>query len=91
MECEASLVQSALQKSATFNDQKSTTGTTSMEISLEQQKPPDISARQRANELTKLIRKLRRMGMEEEAERAETALGGVSSADSVLATPPNTD
>ncbi len=62
-----------------------------MEMSLEQQKPPDISARQQANELIKLIRKLRWMGMEEEAERAETALGGVSPADSVLAAPHDTD
>jgi hypothetical protein len=62
-----------------------------MEISLEQQKPPDMSARQKANELIKLIRKLRWMGMEEEAERAETALGSVSPADRVLATPVDTD
>jgi hypothetical protein len=62
-----------------------------MEMSLEQQKPPDVSARQQANELIKLIRKLRWMGMEEEAERAETALGGVLPADSVLAAPHDTD
>ena len=57
-----------------------------MEMSLEQQNPPDMSARQQANELIKLIRKLRWMGMEEEAERAETALGGTSPVDGVLAT-----
>jgi hypothetical protein len=62
-----------------------------METPLERQKPPDISPSQRANELIKLIRKLRWMGMEEEAERAETALGGVSPADIVLATPSDTD
>ena len=62
-----------------------------METPLERQKPPDISPSQRANELIKLIRKLRWMGMEEEAERAETALRGISPADSVLATPSDTD
>jgi hypothetical protein len=62
-----------------------------METSLEQLKPPDMSARQHANELIMLIRKLRWMGMEEEAERAETALGGISPADGVLATPSDTD
>jgi hypothetical protein len=62
-----------------------------METPLERQKPPDILPRERANELIKLIRKLRWMGMEEEAKRAETALGGASPADSVLATPSDTD
>jgi hypothetical protein len=62
-----------------------------METPLERQKAPDISRRQQANELIKLIRKLRWMGMEEEAERAETALRGISPADSVLATPADTD
>jgi len=62
-----------------------------MEISLKQLKPPDMLARQQANELAKLIRKLRWMGMEEEAERAETALGGISPAYNVLATPSDTD
>jgi len=62
-----------------------------MEISLEPSKPPDMSARRQANELIKLIRKLRWMGMEEEAERAETALGGISPAYRMLATPSDTD
>ena len=62
-----------------------------METPLERQKALDISRRQQANELIKLIRKLRWMGMEEEAERAETALRGISPADSVLATPADTD
>ncbi len=62
-----------------------------MEISLDPLKPPDMSAREQANELIKLIRKLRWMGMEEEAERAETALGGIAPAYSVLATPSDTD
>ena len=62
-----------------------------MEISLKQLKSPDMSARQQANELIKLVRKLRWMGMEEEAERAETALGGISPAYNVLAGPQDTD
>jgi hypothetical protein len=51
-----------------------------------QQKPSDVSAEQRtSNELVKLIRKLRWMGMEEEAERVETELAqcDVRRADSV--------
>jgi hypothetical protein len=56
------------------------------------QKPPDVSAEHRAsNELIKLIRKLRWIGMEKEAEGVETALRGVSPADSVLAAPHDTD
>jgi len=39
-----------------------------------QQKPPDESSRQQANELIRLIRKLRWMGMEEEAKRAQAEL-----------------
>ena len=62
-----------------------------MELSPEQQEPPDMSARRKANELIKLIRKLRWMGMEEEAERAETALGRMSPADRVVATTVDTD
>jgi hypothetical protein len=58
-----------------------------------QQKPSDVSAEQRtSNELVKLIRKLRWMGMEEEAERVETELAcDVRRADSVLATSHETD
>jgi hypothetical protein len=62
-----------------------------MEMYPEEPKHLNAPARQRANELIKLIRKLRWMGMEEEAERAETALRGVSPADIVLATPSDTD
>ena len=62
-----------------------------MEISPEQLKAPDMSARQQANELIKLIRKLRWLGMEEEAQRAETALGAISLPCSVVATPSDTD
>ena len=63
-------------------------------MSLTQQKPPDISSEQRkSNELVRLIRKLRWMGMEEEAGRVQTELAqcGVRRADSVLATPHETD
>jgi hypothetical protein len=58
-----------------------------------QQKSPDGSARQQANKLIRLIRKLRWMGMEEEAERVQTELTqcGARPADSVLATPRETD
>jgi hypothetical protein len=64
-----------------------------MEKSLEEQQPPDVSTRQQSNELIKLIQKLRWMGMEEEAERAQTelALCGVRPAGSVLAAPHETD
>jgi hypothetical protein len=41
--------------------------------------------------LVKLIRKLRWMGMEADAERVETTLSGLSPADSVLAAPHETD
>jgi len=61
-----------------------------LEVSLEKQKPPDVLAEQRAsNKLVKLIRKLRWMGMEEEAVRVQRELAqrGVPPADSVLAAP----
>jgi hypothetical protein len=44
-----------------------------------------MSARQQANELVELIRKLRWMGLEEEAERVEMELARCGLADSVLA------
>ena len=59
-----------------------------------QQKPSDVSAEQRtSNELVKLIRKLRWMGLEEEAERVQTELVhcGARPADSVLAVARETD
>jgi hypothetical protein len=65
-----------------------------MEKSLKQQKPPEVAAEQRtSNELIKLIRKLRWMGMEEEAERVQTELAqsGTRPADSVLAASRETD
>jgi hypothetical protein len=46
-----------------------------MEMPREKQKPPDVLAEQRtSNKLVKLIRKLRWMGMEEEAERVQMDL-----------------
>jgi hypothetical protein len=63
-----------------------------METDVEQQKPPDVSMEQQeANRLIRLIRKLRWIGMDKEAERAETALSSVPPGDSVLAAPHDTD
>jgi hypothetical protein len=59
-----------------------------------QQKPPDGSGEQRtANELVKLIRKLRWMGLEMEAEKVENqlTLRKVAAADSVIAASRETD
>ena len=54
------------------------------------QQPSDTSARQRAsNELVKLIRKLRWLGMEEEAQGLQRRRA--TTADSVLATAAETD
>jgi len=63
----------------------------------QQQKPPDasdISSTDKApNELIKLIRKLRWMGMEDEAKglQQELTRRHATTADSVLATPAETD
>ena len=62
-----------------------------MQRSRERQKPADMSARQQANELVELIRKLRWMGLEEEAERVEMELARCGLADSVLAASRETD
>jgi hypothetical protein len=65
-----------------------------MEMRHNQQTPPDGLAEPRtSNELVKLIRKLRWMGMEEEAERAQDELSvrRVAAADSVVASPRDTD
>jgi hypothetical protein len=56
--------------------------------------PSDTSARQKAsNELVMLIRKLRWLGMEEEAQGLENELGRrrAAAADNVLATAAETD
>jgi hypothetical protein len=64
-----------------------------LEVSLEKQKPPDVLAEQRASNKVKLIRKLRWMGMEEDAERVQRELAqrSVPPADSVVAAPHETD
>ena len=57
-------------------------------------KPSDASAEQRAsNNLIRLIRKLRWMGMDDEAKRMQTELmqRAVPAEDSVLARPRDTD
>ncbi len=63
-------------------------GRSSVEMHLEQQEPADVSS-----QLVKLIRKLRWMGMQEEVERVQMRLAQcpVPPADSVLATPHDTD
>jgi hypothetical protein len=65
-----------------------------METQVEQKQPHEISSVHRAsNELIKLIRKLRWMGMEEEAAGLQKELGQrrPADADSVLATSVDTD
>jgi hypothetical protein len=65
-----------------------------MEMPNNQHKPVDGSGEQRSsNELVKLIRKLRWMGLEEEAERVENqlTLRKVQAADSVIAAAHETD
>jgi hypothetical protein len=65
-----------------------------MEIPHDQHKPPDGFREQRtANELVKLIRKLRWMGLEREAEKVENQLilRRVLAADSVIAASHETD
>lgn len=65
-----------------------------MEKPSDQQRVLDASAEQRAsNALVRLIRKLRWMGMQEEAESAQRRLAQsrVPAADSVVAAPRDTD
>jgi len=65
-----------------------------MEMPLNQQKPLDGPGEQRtANELVKLIRKLRWMGLEREAEKVENQLilRKGQAADSVIAASRETD
>jgi len=65
-----------------------------MEMRREPQKPPDSRAEQGAtDELVKLIRKLRWMGMEEEAKKLQNhlALCGDPAADSVVEASRETD
>jgi hypothetical protein len=62
-------------------------------MTLQQPKPHDLrETESRANDLVKRIRKLRWMGMEEEAERLQAELTRRNAAaDSVIATPRDTD
>lgn len=65
-----------------------------MEMPHDQHKPPDGFGEQRtANEFVKLIRKLRWMGLEREAENVENQLilRKVQAADSVIAASRETD
>jgi hypothetical protein len=65
-----------------------------MEMRREQQTPPDGLAAQRAsNRLVVLIRKLRWMGMEAEAQKLQNKLTqcNVAAADSVMAVSRDTD
>jgi hypothetical protein len=64
----------------------------SMESTPERCELPDIFAPQRASaELVKRIRKLRWIGMEEEAERLQIALSCLPTANCMLAEAPDTD
>jgi hypothetical protein len=57
-----------------------------------EQYPSDISGEPKsARELVKRIRKLRWMGMEEEAQRLQIALRRIEDTDCVLAAPRDTD
>src|SRR5438552_19016841 len=72
---------------------KRVSGRTFMPMTLQQPKPHDPpESESRANDLVKRIRKLRWMGMEEEAQRLQAELTRRSAAaDSVIATPRDTD
>jgi len=53
---------------------------------------PDVSVEQRtSDELTKLIRKLRWMGLEEEAQQTQRMLSEVEPAGGILTEPHDTD
>ena len=65
-----------------------------MEILMQTQEPPDVSAEQRAsNEIIKLIRKLRWIGMEDDAHHLQLAMCGLPPHErcAVLAGPLSTD
>ena len=64
-----------------------------MPMPLKQPKPDEtVESESRANELVKRIRKLRWMGLEEEAERLQRELTRrCAESDSVIATPRETD
>lgn len=63
-----------------------------MEVDITQQRRRDSQAEKReSNEMIMRIRKLRWIGMEEEANRVQVTLGSSSSVDCVLAGPSDTD
>jgi hypothetical protein len=63
-----------------------------MEATPERRELPDVSAQQRTSvELAKRIRKLRWIGMEQEAERLQIALSSASPQDRVFAEPHDKD
>jgi hypothetical protein len=62
-----------------------------MEVSSEEQLSIDSVKRRESCELIKLIRKLRWIGMEQEAEVVARALVGRAATDSLLAGPSDTD
>lgn len=64
----------------------------SKQVTLSPEHPSDVSGEQKsARDLVKRIRKLRWMGMEEEAERLQVALRRIEHTDCVLAAPRDTD
>jgi hypothetical protein len=72
---------------------KKRAGETPMEMRYDQVLPPDVAGGQRtSNELVKLIRKLRWMGLEEEALKAQDELNRQGpTTDSVVAASHETD
>ena len=63
-----------------------------MQTVMRQQELPDVSAEQRAsNDMIKLIRKLRWIGMDGEARRLQGFLHDAPRADTVVAEPRETD
>lgn len=63
-----------------------------MEISFDVKEQPDVSVEQRtSSELVKLVRKLRWIGLEEEAKQLQIALCRIDSAATLLADPHGTD
>jgi hypothetical protein len=67
-------------------------GECTLKLISRQQQPPEASVTENAkNELVKRVRKLRWVGEEEEAEKAQRALGEQTPSDSVLAMPRETD
>jgi hypothetical protein len=63
-----------------------------MNTNLAFEKPPSVSIDQKiSNDLVKQVRKLRWIGMDDEARVLQVALGHIQAVDVVLGTPPETD